>query len=167
MNLDQLDSIAPMTGLLPHVVLWLQESSGPVSPHYFYQTEIKVTVHAAANVDTTALAAEEQKISLYVKHYTNDKQNEHTYSLPRESYRSLWQDLLAQDINARSKDFIGEQGRTKIGVSFNFFQAIVGDQQVARFDYRLRDIDDEDETETLPFLQIVNRLKRLAAEAAA
>ncbi len=67
----------------------------------------------------------------------------------------------------RSKDFIGEQGRTKIGVSFNFFQAIVGDQQVARFDYRLRDIDDEDETETLPFLQIVNRLKRLAAEAAA
>lgn len=128
--------------------LTLHESSGPVSPKYFFTLAVRLTI-------------EDARVFIHI-HRRGKPSYELRKELPMDRYAALMNDLAVCDVFARGGDFIGDEKRGRVGVSFNHFELSLGDRSV-RIDYLLSQLGDPT---FAPQKAIVDRMKKLADEIA-
>lgn len=133
-------------GNLQPIKLELYESSGPVSPPYQYIIHIKLT-----SID--------QKVHLNYKDINNSsKSNEQIDRvLSVEEYKKVLTELINNNVFDLNFDFIGDEKRKRVGVSFNFFEFFLWDKSV-KFEYLLQD---KKNVNFAPYEKIINIIKNL------
>lgn len=141
---------------LPARIEWL-ESAGPVSPRYQYRTRVLIT------------AGEGEPLLSY-----DDQRDFHegkprarlvfTRELSADEYRALWRELVDAGLLAAGADLVGPENRSRIGASFNFFEAQVGGTRV-RCDYLLSSLRAEAAAPCRRVIELLENLKRFAPAA--
>ena len=140
-------------GSLQPIKMELYESSGPVSPLYQYIVHIKI--HST-----------DKEIHL---HYKNIGKNQEDGSkknvqwnkvISLNDYLGFITKLIQNNVFSLNHDFIGDERRKKIGISFNFFELTLGKETV-KFQYLLQD---KKQPEFENYEKIINIVKNLNTE---
>lgn len=114
------------------VKIELVESSGPVSPRYQWSTRVVIEGEGASltlRFEDRRAGEDGTPVSVRVEE-----------ALPPAGYERLLADLLAADAVSLSHDFVGEEKRKRVGVSFNHVEIAVGDALRCRIDYLVSDV---------------------------
>jgi hypothetical protein len=115
------------------VKIELVESSGPVSPRYQWSTRVLVD----GDGDVVTLHFEDRRASEDGTPATTRVEQ----ALSAAGWERLVSDLVAADAGSLGHDFIGEEKRKRIGVSFNHVEIALGDEVRCRIDYLKTDVD--------------------------
>ena len=128
----------------------LEESSGPVAPAHQFQT--RLVVEASGGQVTLSVDDERGWEAGEFRSVLRLRE-----PLAPAEHEALWRDLLALDAFSLGADLVGEEGRGRVGVSFNHLLLRLGDRE-ARVDYRLRDLS---RGKFAPQARLVERVRRL------
>lgn len=107
----------------------LKESSGPVSPRFQYETHVLVT----AGEGRVELRYDERR---EYREGAPQRVVRFSRELSLKEYEELWRELLRFDALAPDRDLVGAANRTRVGVSFNYFEIHLG-QRRTRCEYLL------------------------------
>ena len=131
----------------------LEEASGPVSPRYQYTLRVALEPKAdgAAALSVEATGA----------HGLGDEDASYQGTMSAADVATLVGELDAMAAFDASRDFLGPEGRNRVGVSFNALTLARGDRK-ARIDYFLSSLKRDDAE---PQRRVVARIKELAKRA--
>ncbi|APR84608.1 Hypothetical protein A7982_09957 [Minicystis rosea] len=114
------------------VKIELVEWSGPVSLRYQWSTRVVIEREGerlTLRFEDRRAAEDGTPASVRVEE-----------ALPPAGYERLLADLLAANAGSLSHDFIGDEKRKRVGVSFNHIDITVGDGLRCRIDYLASDV---------------------------
>ncbi|GAC1446345.1 MAG: hypothetical protein NVSMB56_04140 [Pyrinomonadaceae bacterium] len=115
---------------LPTHISW-SESSGAVSPPYQYRINLEI----AAEADGARVVCEAKR--------GLDEATRKDLKISTTQYAELCDKLFALDVSELNHDLVGDK-RTRIGVSFNYFELQMANDKKLRFDYLLGQMEQEE-----------------------